>query len=144
MREQISSGIIAYYKDNGTIWYLLLHYPGGHWGFPKGKIEEGENKLQTAARELTEETGLAVDEIIPGFEDHVEYFFRAEGHLYFKTVSFFLGEVKSKKIVLSSEHQNYEWLDYEQAYEKLTYQNSKDVLSRAHQFLNDFVKQEEE
>jgi len=135
MKRQFSAGIITYHKENGTIRYVLLHYPGGHWDFPKGKIEKGENKQQTAVRELKEETELDVAEILSGFEDNVEYFFRAEGHLFFKTVSFLLGRVETTKVVLSHEHQGFGWFDYKKAYERLTYQNSKDVLEHVNKFL---------
>ncbi|TET06464.1 NUDIX domain-containing protein [Candidatus Dependentiae bacterium] len=138
MKRQFSAGIVSYHKENDMLCYLLLYYFGGYWDFPKGKIEEGENKLQTALRELKEETGLDA-QIVRGFEDHVEYFFRAEGELFFKTVFFFLGKVQITKISLSHEHLDYGWFGYEQAYEQLTYQNSKDVLERANQFLAEFV-----
>ena len=32
----------------------------GYWGFPKGHLEEGENPLQAALREVQEETGFVV------------------------------------------------------------------------------------
>ena len=51
--------IVAYAKTNQGIEYILLkrklHWKG--WEFPKGKIEKGEKKIQTAKRELKEETG---------------------------------------------------------------------------------------
>ena len=34
------------------------------WGFPAGLIDKGEDAITTAARELTEETGLVVDEVL--------------------------------------------------------------------------------
>ena len=39
---------------------LVRSYWGGTWGFPKGKVEEGEGAMACAAREVEEETGLAV------------------------------------------------------------------------------------
>ena len=32
----------------------------GYWGFPKGHLEEGENPIQAAIREVQEETGFVV------------------------------------------------------------------------------------
>lgn len=39
---------------------VVRHVNGGHWGFPKGRPEEGETPQETAKRELFEETGLQV------------------------------------------------------------------------------------
>ena len=39
---------------------LLLQYPQGHWGFPKGHYEPEDGVYQqTALRELEEETGIS-------------------------------------------------------------------------------------
>lgn len=135
MKRQFSAGLVIFYENGEKIQYLLLHYPGGHWGFPKGKIEQGEDKEQTALRELKEETGIETAEILPDFEAKIEYFFRVKNELYFKEVMFLIGRVDTQNITLSHEHQAYEWLDYEKAHERLTYQNSKDVLKHAHNFL---------
>ncbi|MBI4087908.1 NUDIX hydrolase [Candidatus Kaiserbacteria bacterium] len=37
---------------------LVQNGPGGFWGFPKGHVDEGEDDLSAAKREITEETGL--------------------------------------------------------------------------------------
>jgi 8-oxo-dGTP pyrophosphatase MutT (NUDIX family) len=43
----------------------------GYWGFPSGKMRWGETILQTAARELEEETGLEADHRIAGvYHEH--------------------------------------------------------------------------
>ena len=44
---------------------LLLQYPQGHWGFPKGHYEEEDGAYQrTALRELEEETGISEVEML--------------------------------------------------------------------------------
>jgi bis(5'-nucleosidyl)-tetraphosphatase len=47
------------------------------WEFPKGGVDEGETLLQTALRELQEETGLPQDDlrVVPGFEWNETYRF---------------------------------------------------------------------
>ena len=40
---------------------LLVKHNDGHWGFPKGHVEKDETELQTAIREVKEETNLDVE-----------------------------------------------------------------------------------
>jgi len=111
--------------------FLLLNYPTGHWDFVKGKIEQGETLHQTAVRETKEETGISDLEFVEGFEEKINYNFQFEGELIQKEVVFFLGKTKTHTINVSHEHLDYTWLDYENALEKVTYQNAKNILSKA-------------
>ena len=44
---------------------LVQGYPAStSWGFPKGKLEQGEDDVDTAVREVYEETGFDSREII--------------------------------------------------------------------------------
>lgn len=61
---QISSGILLYRKINNL--EVFLAHPGGpfwknkdQWGIPKGKVEPGEDLLEAAIREFTEEIGFS-------------------------------------------------------------------------------------
>lgn len=40
---------------------MLLIQRNGRWDLPKGKVESGETLLQAALREVSEETGIAID-----------------------------------------------------------------------------------
>ena len=42
---------------------------------------------------------------------------------------------ESEKVQLSFEHTGFVWLDFHHAIEKLTFKNAKDVLQKAHDFL---------
>ena len=44
MIEEISAGIVLFRRENEKIFFLLLHYPSGHWDFVKGKMENGERR----------------------------------------------------------------------------------------------------
>jgi len=135
MKFWFSAGIVVYYKRKERMEYLLLHYESGHWDFPKGGIEDGETKQQAAIRELKEETGLLV-QIHEGFEHSFEYFFKDKfGEFAKKKVYFFIGKSKTKRVELSFEHIAYEWLAFEDAYEKLTYENTKQLLQKVDKFL---------
>ena len=135
MKEAISSGVILF-NDNGNVrQYLLLNYPTGHWDFIKGGMEDGENPRQTSIREAKEETGITDIEFIDGYEEKIEYFFRANNHDIHKKVIFFLAKTNSTDVILSHEHLNFIWLDYENALKKLTYDNAVNLLKKSEQFL---------
>lgn len=140
MKNIYSAGIITYIKENDTIEYVLLHYLGGHWDFPKGKLEAGESKRDAAIRELHEETGLTA-EIHPDFEVSYSYTFKDRNRQPIsKTVYFYVGRTYERKVTISHEHQHYTWLDYEQSLYKLTYENAKGVLAKADMFLRNLYE----
>jgi len=132
MRRKKSAGAVVFNRKNGK--YLLLHYPAGHWDFPKGHIEKGESEINAAKREVFEETGLKIDTLF-GFREVIKYYFKEHGVLIEKMVVYFLGITEEDKVKLSYEHDGYEWLSYEDALQRITYNTSKKVLIKAHLFL---------
>lgn len=135
MREEKSSGAIVFHRSNSEPQFLLLHYGKGHWGFPKGHLEKGETEKQALLRELREETSISNANIVYGFREEIEYFFKQKGDLISKTVSFYLVESHSKKVTLSSEHSEFKWLPLKKALEQLTFENTRRILRKAHSFL---------
>ncbi|MDT7870531.1 MAG: bis(5'-nucleosyl)-tetraphosphatase [Thermoproteus sp.] len=131
---EISAGAVVFYDGGGEVEYLLLLYPGGHWDFPKGNIEAGETPERTALREIKEETGLDV-ELVPGFKEEIEYFYYRERRRIKKRVIYFLARARSKDVKLSWEHKGYVWLPFGQALARITFENSRGVLAKAHRFL---------
>ena len=128
MIEAISAGIILVNENGSEKQFLLLNYPTGHWDFIKGGIEDGESLQQTAIRETREETGITDIEFIEGFKEEIEYFFRAENQNVHKKVIFFLAKTNSKNVILSHEHLDSVWLNYNDALKKLTYDNAINLL----------------
>jgi 8-oxo-dGTP pyrophosphatase MutT (NUDIX family) len=137
MSIEKSAGAIISRKEKGKIYYLLLHYESGHWGFPKGHIEKGESLEDTVHREVKEETGIGDIKIINGFKEWIKYFFKLKGKNIFKTVTYLLAETKQKEVKISWEHTGYKWLAYEKALEQLTFRNTKEILKKANKFLID-------
>lgn len=135
--EERSAGIILYRKGPQGREYLLLQHPEGHWGFPKGHIEGEEDPREAARRELCEETGIRVIEVVAGFQEEVEYEFEREAQPVHKRVTYFLGETDEGEVRLSKEHLAYSWLGYPEALERLTYESSRALLRRAERFLNE-------
>lgn len=133
--KEISAGAVVFRKNNETN-YLLLHYEAGHWDFPKGNVESGEEEKDTVIREIKEETGMEDIEFIEGFKEKINYFYRRDNQTIFKQVIFYLVKTKEKKVKLSYEHIGYKWLSYDNALKQITYKNSKILLEKAHRFLD--------
>ena len=134
MKEEVSAGVILFNELDGK--FLLLNYPSKHWDFVKGKMERGETPRKTAIRETNEETGISDVDFLDGFEEEIEYYFYADNQEIHKKVIFFLGKTKTLDIILSHEHLDFNWLNYEDALKKITYKNAKDLLKKSKEFLN--------
>lgn len=130
-----SAGAVIFRKEGSKIYYLLLHYNAGHWDFPKGNIEKGEKLEDTVKREVKEETGIKSIEIIPGFKESFQYFYKLKGKTIFKIVTFFLAQTQEKEVEISWEHKGFQWLPYEEALQQITFKNSKEILKKAHNFI---------
>jgi bis(5'-nucleosidyl)-tetraphosphatase len=130
MREE-SCGAVIYHKNE----FLLLKYEAGHWGFPKGNRERGETKLETAVREVKEETGIT-DLEFADFEKNISYFYKRKGKTVYKTVTYFLAASKTRDVTISWEHKGFAWLPYKKALEKLTFSNAREVLRAGKHFLD--------
>ena len=135
MKDQQSAGAVLFRKVSSEKKFLLLNYPLGHWDFVKGKIESGETLIQTVIRETREETGIDDLDFLEGFELDIKYNFQFEGELIRKKVIFFLAETKTEKITISDEHLDYVWVSFDEALEKITFQNARNVLLKANIFL---------
>jgi 8-oxo-dGTP pyrophosphatase MutT (NUDIX family) len=133
MGNEVSAGAVIFRRDKSIIKYLLLHYESGHWDYVKGHMEAGEDELTTLKRECKEETGIKDLQIIHGFRQEIKYFYRNGKETVSKIVYFYLAETKTAEVKISFEHIGYEWLPYEDALNRVTYANSREVLKKAHE-----------
>jgi len=134
MLHEKSCGAVVFFKHI-QVRYLLLQYEAGHWDFVKGNVEPNESEADTVLRELKEETGIMATQLIEGFREQIQYFYRRQGDTIQKEVVFYLIQADTERVELSFEHIGYEWLDYQHALERLTFKNAKEVLQKAHAFL---------
>lgn len=135
VREK-SCGALVYRKKQEQSGYELLlikHRCGGHWSFPKGHVENGENELETALREIREETGLNVS-LHEGFRQCVEYF--PKPHVK-KQVVYFLGCPEGDDTVHRQEEEisEFRWCPLETAGSMVTFKNDKNLINEAKRFL---------
>ncbi len=136
MPQESSRGAVIFRMENECRLYLLMHYESGHWEFVKGKIEKGEEDKDTVVREAREETGITDLNFIFGFREKIEYFYRREGRTIHKEVVLFLAETKIRDVIISPEHVGFEWMDYDTAIARLTFENARNVLKKAEEFLS--------
>lgn len=133
-----SCGVVL--VNYGTV--LLLQYPQGHWDLPKGHVEEDDaDRTSTMRRELAEETGIQSVTLLNGFEERSEYTFRHKGKLKQKQVYWYIAETEEMDVTLSHEHRGYLWLDWDQALETLTHDETRNVVKLAQQFVNLYGQQ---
>lgn len=130
MLEERSAGTILYQESPLGKMYLLLNYPSGHWDFVKGNIEKGETFKQTVCREVKEETGISDIDFVEGFEDKVEYYYQRNGEVIHKEVVFYLASTKTNKVILSHEHRDYAWLNFNDVLMKLTYKTAQKLFKK--------------
>ncbi|MFW6288931.1 MAG: NUDIX domain-containing protein [Spirochaetota bacterium] len=128
-----SCGAVVYRRRLRRPEFLVIqHENGGHWGFPKGHVAVRESEMETARREIAEETGLHVH-FREGFYERIYYLTPKERR---KEVVYFLSRVRRPRVrTQDAEIRAYRWLSYWETRELLTYENTKLVLDRAHEFI---------
>jgi 8-oxo-dGTP pyrophosphatase MutT (NUDIX family) len=133
MTKEKSCGALVFRKEQGRLDMLVLkHRLGGHWSFPKGHVEDGETEPQTALREVKEETGLSVL-LLEGFRYQVSYSPRSGVD---KDVVYFLGYAGDSRTTCQEEEvSEIRWIDIAKCHEYLTYQNDRELLKCARQYL---------
>ena len=135
MRYIKSCGFIVYKAENNENCYLIIKSHNGDVGFPKGHMEPGENELQTAIRELKEETGMDIDTIYD-FRYQIEYPLPRVPDAMKQTV-YFLGKCASDDIIIQeTEVASAEFVTYDKAIEKLTFEETKNMLKKANDIIN--------
>ena len=127
--------VIGYAKTKKGIEYILLkrklHWHG--WEFPKGKIEKGEQKIETAKRELREETGHRSIKIkkfnFSGKYDYDRILPDRPG-MKGQTFSLYAAEIKRKgRVGLDKkEHHGFKWVPFSVALKMLKWPNQRKSL----------------
>lgn len=145
-----SFGAVIFRKDDvGETKYLLLKYRYGHWDFPRGHKEGQETDEETMRREIQEETGISDVRIIPGFLTKSWFWYIAKGSemekrlrnkrgtIVFKQIYMRVAETKTRNIELLPPYEqiDFAWLPYEEAINRVTFKEAREILKKAHNFL---------
>ena len=119
-----SCGCVVF--DEGKV--LMIQHNEGHWDFPKGHVEGNETEVQTAIREVKEETNIDVI-VKPQYRYTTEYSPK-EGVL--KEVVYFMANKKSDNCIpQESEIQKVEWVEIGEAVDRITFDVTRNVFKRA-------------
>ena len=132
MKEKACGAVIYKYEED-ELKFLLIKQTNDVWGFSKGHVEGNEEEIETALREIKEETNLDV-ELNSEYRNSVEYII--DGTNILKQVVYFLATPKTNDIKKQeSEILEIKWLNYEECLNTITYDNIKEVLKDAKSFI---------
>ena len=129
MKKEKSCGAIVFYLEGDKEQILLIkHANSGHWSFPKGHVEAGETELETAVREIKEETG--VDALVDTrFRQVVTYSPKKD---VIKDVVYFFATTKDYETSNQEEEVSAcRWVDIDKALESVSYKNDKSLVKKA-------------
>ena len=132
MIKEKSCGAIVYHIQNSEILYLILRHKAGHWAFPKGHVENNETEVETALREIKEETGLLV---IIDHDFRLTNKYQPTRHSIKDVVYFIARSDTDKVIVQDTEIDSFCWCLYNEAIDLITYENDKKILMEADKHL---------
>ena len=134
---ETSAGGVIYRWQAGSPHVLLIRDRYRHWGFPKGHLEGAETAADAALREVEEETGLAQLRLGPRLQT-IDWFFRFRGRLIHKFCHFYLIESASAETVPQLDEGITEcvWLPLHEAIATISYDNAREVLRAAADFLS--------
>lgn len=123
-RDPISTVIIGRYDRRGRM----------VWSLPKGHIEAGETRQQTAEREVREETGI-IGRVI-GELGTIDFTFVAEGRRIHKTVHHFIlertgGEISTEDVEVA----DVAWVALSDVQARLTYSDERRLLDKVPRLL---------
>ena len=139
MRREFSAGGVVVRRMRGR-WWLAAVRPRRErdrpqvWALPKGLIDPGERGVETAVREVFEETGLrgVVDRKL----GDVRYVYTWDGERIFKVVSFFLvratgGRIGELPAGMEIEVAEARWVPLDDAPRVLSYGGEREMARKA-------------
>ena len=107
---------------------LLIRQMSGAWGFPKGHVEHDETEVETAIREVKEETNIDVE--VDESKRYTMQYFTDKG--IGKEVVIFLAKPISNDLkIQENEIIEAKWMSYSDALATVSYDNTRELLLHA-------------
>lgn len=125
MELPIKTQAIVYCRTDEDHKYLILkrsEIDGGYWQPIVGTVKEKESIIQCMLREIEEEVGIS--DVMQVSKQLYNFSWEREEQVYLEFV--YAIEVDEKSAIkLSEEHDEYLWLNFEDAVEKVKYDSNK-------------------
>ncbi len=139
--KDYSYGVVPVMKVEGEWRVFLIHQISRKgdrfWTFPKGHPEAGESEVETALRELREETGISAVKLAENHTFTNSYTFTAEEAQIEKTVLYYLGYVTDEaSTIQATEVAEAGWFAFMEAEAKLAHESNKKILKEVSIVLN--------
>ena len=127
-KKRPESVLVVIYNDADQVLAMQRQDDPTFWQSVTGSMESGETPLQTAIREVEEETGIRVDRDALVFQDHQltsQYVIRPcwrhryEEGVTINTEHLFSMKVRKGQPIVLTEHLAFEWLDKQDAMNRM-------------------------
>lgn len=139
MNYEISCGAVVFTRKDNKILYVIIKSTEGNYGFPKGHIENNENYIETAKREIKEEVGLNV-EINSNFQTTEEYPLPNKEGVTKRNI-YFISEYSNQELNFQKEELVGAYLmSFDDAMEVFQFESLKRILTEANNFINNNLK----
>ncbi len=124
--DKESAGGIIINEENDVV---MVFTDTKSWQFPKGTVEEGEDYLKTAIREIEEETGLKNLKRIKKFPGYIRPS-HDKGEKIMRGIHYYLFNINKRKLKPRAEISKCIWISIDKAGNKLTYDEDKEFFEK--------------
>ena len=135
MSAVLKAGAVIFSKENPDKILVLYQEKHDDFSLPKGHLEAGETLKQCAIREIKEETGLDI-EILSDL-DVVHYTNKNDGNV---ETTYYIARSLDDNAVQTEDGGSIFWLTIDQALEKLSYENLRQLLITNRNLIEKFKK----
>ena len=129
-------GVVTYI-NNEKIYVALLKDKDNNWVLPKGHFKEGESFVETAIREVLEETNIKLK--MENLVDKIgEFSYFSDLENSDKNIKVYLFKIPELQKIIPLEKENFvegNWLLLEDAISKVAYQEQKEALEKVSKYI---------